>query len=194
VRDVVRSRRQFDRVIDGYTRRAKLSPFEAWALEAAKERRALLGRAEMVLAQLPDLTVQVVHGDLAAPNLLLCADDVTAIVDFQPAGPRFLAWEIARIGCDPRTLQLGDEWIDGLGELLASYREAHPAVRLDDLLSTAAVGCAYTLGSTFPLAEPPDALTPSLELYARARHETALTMLDRLADVNDSLHDRLTWT
>ena len=191
VRDVVRSRRQFDRLIDGYLGRATLSPFEAWALEAAKERRALLGRAEMVLVGLPDLTVQVVHGDLAAPNLMMRGDDVAAFIDFQPAGPRFLAWEIARIGCDPRTLLLGEEWIDGLGELLTSYREAHPAARLDDLVSTVAVGCAYTLGSTFPLVEPLDTVTPSLELYARARHETALMMLDRLGEVQDSLHDRL---
>jgi Ser/Thr protein kinase RdoA (MazF antagonist) len=194
VRDVRRSRRQFDRVIDEYARRAALSPFASWALEAAKERRALLGRVDAILAELPELTVQVVHGDLASPNLMMRGDDVAAVIDFQPACPRFMAWEIARIGCDPRTLLLGDEWIDGLGELLAAYREEHPAARQDDLMSTVAVGCAYTVGSTFPLAEPlddPAAVTPSLELYARARHDTVLVLLDRLSEVQESLHDRL---
>ncbi|MFD3399607.1 phosphotransferase enzyme family protein [Kribbella sp. NPDC058693] len=191
VRDVVRSRRQFDRVVDDYASRAARSPFESWALEAAKERRALLGRAQAVLNELPDLTVQVVHGDLAAPNLMMCGDDVAAVIDFQPPGPRFMAWEIARIGCDPRTLVLGDGWLDGLGELLAAYREEHPAARPDDLVSTVAVGCAYTLGSTFPLAEPQEAVTPSLELYARARHETALMMLERLDEVQETLRESL---
>lgn len=190
VRDIRQSREQFDRVIDEYARRAALGPFESWALEAAKERRALLGEAAAILAGLPELTVQVVHGDLASPNLMMRGDEVGAVIDFQPPRPRFTAWEIARIGCDPRTLLLGDEWIDGLQELLVAYREEHPTARLDDLVSTVAVGCAYTLCSTYPLAEPlddPEAVTPALELYARARHQTALVMLERLPEVRDRL-------
>lgn len=194
VRDLGRSRRQFDRVVDEYAGRAVLSPFESWALEAAKERRALLRRAGAILADLPELTVQVVHGDLASPNLMLCGDEVAAVIDFQPPGPRFAAWEIARIGCDPRTVMLGDEWTEGLAELLVAYREEYPAARVDDLVSTVAVGCAYTLASTYPLAEPlddPDAVTPSLEVYGRARHDAALVMLGRLDEVQDSLRDRV---
>ncbi|WUF33166.1 phosphotransferase [Kribbella sp. NBC_00482] len=194
VRDVGKAPRSFDRVIDGYASRARLSPFEQWAWEAAKERRGLLDRAGAILAELPDLTVQIVHGDLASPNLILCGDEVAAVIDFQPPSPRFIAWEIARIGCDPRTLMLGDDWIDGLAELLVAYRDEHPAAHVDDLVSSVATGCAYTLTSTYPLAEPledPGAVTPSLELYARARHETALVMLERLPDVQERLRERL---
>ncbi|MFI5693259.1 phosphotransferase enzyme family protein [Kribbella sp. NPDC051586] len=194
VRDVGRASQSFDRVIDGYMRRGQLSPFEAWALEAATERRGLVQEAGAILAGLPALTVQVVHGDLASPNLMLWGDEVAAVIDFQPPEPRFAAWEIARIGCDPRTVMLGDGWIDGLAELLIAYREEHPVARVEDLVSTVAVGCAYTLASTYPLAEPlddPEAVTPSLELYARARHDAALRMLERLAEVQESLRDRL---
>jgi homoserine kinase type II len=194
VRDIGRAWQSFDRIVEGYSGRFGLSPFEAWALEAAKERRALLGRARMILAGLPELTVQVVHGDLASPNLMMCGDAVAAVIDFQAPAPRFTAWEIARIGCDPRTVMLGDEWMSGLAELLVAYREENPAGRLDDLVSTVAVGCAYTLASTYPLAEPlddPDAVTPSLEVYGRARHDAALVMLERLDEVQDGLRDRL---
>ncbi|WP_133781391.1 phosphotransferase [Kribbella sp. VKM Ac-2571] len=194
VRDVSKAVGSFDRVIDGYASRARLNPFEQWAWEAAKERRGLLDRAGAILAELPDLTVQIVHGDLASPNLMLCGDEVAAVLDFQPPSPRFTAWEIARIGCDPRTVMLGDGWIDGLPELLLAYRDEHPAAHVDDLVSSVAAGCAYTLASTYPLAEPlddPAAVNPALEFYGRARHESALVMLERLPDVQERLRERL---
>ncbi|HWD80658.1 MAG TPA: phosphotransferase [Kribbella sp.] len=189
-RDLERARTQFDQVIATFRARAELSPFEEWACEAALERRALLGQAGAILAELPPLTVQVLHGDLASPNLMLNGDTVAAVIDFQPPRPGYVAWEIARIGADPRTVMLGDQWIDGFAVLLEAYREEHPAARPDDLLSAVAVGCAYTLGSTFPLAEPPP-ITSSLELYARARHSAALVMFERLAEVAEYLRDRL---
>lgn len=189
-RDIRRSRTQFDQLIAMFRARAELSPFEQWACEAALERRALLGRAGALLAELPPLTVQVLHGDLASPNLLLNGDTVAALIDFQRPKPGFVAWEIARIGADPRTVLLGDQWINGFGVLLEAYRDEHPAARPEDLLSAVAVGCAYTLGSTFPLAEPPP-ITSSLELYARARHRAALVLFERLAEVTEYLRDRL---
>ncbi|MBP2356608.1 Ser/Thr protein kinase RdoA (MazF antagonist) [Kribbella aluminosa] len=50
VRDVVRAQRNFDELIARFRARDELSPFEAWACEAAQERRALLGRAGAILA------------------------------------------------------------------------------------------------------------------------------------------------
>ncbi|GAA1119819.1 hypothetical protein GCM10009630_17040 [Kribbella jejuensis] len=185
-RDLERSKMQFDQLITGLQARDELSPFEEWACEAAKERRALLGRVGRILAGLPALIVQVLHGDLASPNLMLKGDAVAAVIDFQPPRPRFVAWEIARIGADPRTVMLGDQWIDGFGVLLDAYREEHPAARVDDLMSAIAVGCAHTIGSTFPLSEPPP-VSPSLELYARARHAASLQILDRLPELQERL-------
>jgi hypothetical protein len=95
-----------------------------------------------------------VHGDLASPNLLLRGDEVAAIVDFQPPRLRFVSWEIARIACDQRTVVLGDEWRVRLPDLLASYRAKNPSIALDDLASTVDIGCANTVSSSYPLAEP----------------------------------------
>ncbi|WP_406050218.1 phosphotransferase enzyme family protein [Kribbella sp. NBC_00889] len=193
LKDADRSRARFDWLITEYSRRGTLSPFEEWALDAAKQRRGLLHKVDAILARLPKLTEQVVHGDLASPNLMLRGDDVAAVIDFMPPTPRYVSWEIARIGCDPRTILLGDQWITGLPDLLAAYRDEHPAARADDLTSTVAVGCAYTLASTYPLAEPlddPTAVTPSLKTYAQARHQAALTLLSHLTDTQDLLHDQ----
>lgn len=192
--DLERARSRYDRLITEYGRRAGLGPFEAWAQEAARQRLALLDRVAVILDGLPALTEQIVHGDLASPNLLLRGDEVAAVVDFQPSRPRYAAWEIARIGCDPRTVLLGDQWLTGLPELLAAYRDEYPKARTGDLVATVAVGCAYTLASTYPLAEPldnPDAVDEALETYGRARHEAALVLLDRLEEAEEVLRDSL---
>lgn len=194
VTDLERNRARFDRMITEYSRRNRLDPFEEWALEAARQRRGLLNRAAAILARLPPLTAQVIHGDLASPNLMLRGNDVAAVIDFWPHRIRPTTWEIARIGCDPRTVLLGDQWITGLPNLLTAYRDEHPYARPDDLLSTVAVGCAHTLASTYPLAEPldhPQAVDSSLRAYAHARHDAALTMLDRLDEAEEVLREQL---
>ena len=66
--------------------------------------------------------------------------------------------------------------------------------RRSDLVSTVAVGCAYALASTYPLAEPltnPRAVNASLRAYGRARHEAALRMLDHLDEIEERLRDQL---
>jgi homoserine kinase type II len=193
--DVRRSRARFDRMIEEYGRHDRRpDPFEAWVLDAVRQRRALLDRATAIVARLPRLTEQMVHGDLASPNLMLRGDDVAAVIDFGAPRPRFLTWEIARIGCDPRTVLLGDQWLTGLAELVAAYREEHPAARVDDLLATATVACGAMLASTYPLAEPldhPEAVDESLRAYARARHHAAFALLERLRDAEALLRDRL---
>ena len=188
--DIERSRATFDRLITAYSRRPTPDPYVAWALDAAKQRRALLDRLAAILSGLPELTVQIVHGDLASPNILLRGDEVAAVIDFDPPRPRYVSWEIARIGCDPKIILAGDQWVTGLPELLAAYREEHPAARLDDLLSAVAVGCAWTLASVYTLVEPldnPAVANASLLAYGQGRHEAALVVLDRLNEIQEVL-------
>ncbi|MEU4197813.1 phosphotransferase [Kribbella sp. NPDC026611] len=176
VRDVGRAQEQFDRVIARHGEAAAGS-YEGWAVAAATERRELLPRVEGILAGLPELAVQVVHGDLASPNVLLDGDRVVGVIDFQPPGVRSVAWEISRIALDPRTVLLGDEWVSGLAKFLDAYRAECPGARAADLEAVVAVGCAYLLASSYPLLERP---TPALEMYARARHEAGLVLLQWL--------------
>ncbi|WP_374777102.1 phosphotransferase [Streptomyces sp. NBC_01310] len=82
--DVAASRDRFESLIRAFQHRPRLGEFETWALQAALERQALWGDIERTLASLPQLTVQVLHGDLAGPNVLLKNDEVAAFVDFRP--------------------------------------------------------------------------------------------------------------
>ncbi len=193
--DLPGNKTRFERLVTAYSSRRELREFEEWAARAARERLSVFGRLATLLASLPQLTVQVPHGDLASPNVLLRGEKVAGIVDFQPPKPRYTAWEIARIGCDPRSLLLGwDAWLSGLCQFLAAYRDAHPDARGQDLLATPVVGCISMLASTYPLAEPVDApaeMTASLEIYARARHEAALMLLQRLDEAQEAVRDGL---
>ena len=71
-------------------------------------------------------------------------------------------------------------------EFLRAYRRAGPEGACADLVHSAAVGCSYTLTSTYPLLESlragwtPD---PGLEAYARARHDAGHLLLDNLPDI-----------
>jgi hypothetical protein len=64
--DLQRSHARLDRLIAEYSRHSIPDPFEAWALDAAKQRQALLDRVATILAHLPELTEQIVHSDLAS--------------------------------------------------------------------------------------------------------------------------------
>ncbi|GHH79010.1 hypothetical protein GCM10018781_56050 [Kitasatospora indigofera] len=194
--NVTAARDRFERLILAFQNRPRLGQFETWALQAARERQAVLGHVERVLASLPQLTVQVMHGDLAGPNVLLKDDEVAAIVDFGPPAPGYLAWEIVRLGCDPKSVLSNgvESWLKGYTDLARAYRDANPEAPADNLLSSLRVGCAAMLCSTFPLSAPverPHLVDAALESYARARHEAALMLLDRLPDLEGALRDIL---
>ncbi|MFC0675666.1 phosphotransferase enzyme family protein [Brachybacterium hainanense] len=185
VADVVRARGRYDRLIEEHRGRAARDADAAWALEAMTTRRSLLPRIVEVLASLPPMTVQVLHGDLAAPNLLMCGDEVAAVIDFQPPAPHYLEWEIARIGCDPRTvLEVGD-WPEGLARLRSAYLEEHHPPSMPSLRSIIAAGCAFTMASAYPLAAllEEQVHDSALREYGRQRHEAALRLLDALDDL-----------
>ncbi|KFZ80827.1 aminoglycoside phosphotransferase [Amycolatopsis sp. MJM2582] len=190
--DAAAARDRFETLISAYEHKTGLGEFETWALQAARERHAVMGDVDRVLASLPQLTVQVMHGDLAGPNVLLKGDDVAAIVDFGPPTPGFLAWEIVRLGCDPQSVLSNgvENWLKGYTDLALAYRDAHPEGHTDDLVSSLRVGCAAKLCATFPLSAPvqrPHLVDAALESYARARHEAALMLLDQLPDLEETL-------
>ncbi|MGF1425860.1 hypothetical protein [Kitasatospora sp. LaBMicrA B282] len=108
--------------------------------------------------------------------------------------PGYLAWEIVRLGYDPRSaLSNGVEsWLKGCTDLTHAYRDANPTAPADDLLSSLRVGCAAMLCATFPLSAPverPHIVDAALESYARARHEAALMLLDQLPVLEEALRD-----
>lgn len=183
--DLASTTARYDQLIEEHAQQE--SPDDAlpeWLGQGLRERRALLPQVMRMLQQLPPLTFQIVHGDLAAPNVLLRREEVAAVIDFRPPSPSFLAWEIARIACDPRTLVTNARWREELPDFLDSYREANPGAKPDDLASVLTIGAAYTIASTYPLSaliRRPATVDDSLKTYGRHRHLAALAMLEAVA-------------
>ncbi|WP_241695324.1 phosphotransferase [Streptomyces sp. C] len=194
--DVAASRGSYEGLILAFQSKPRLGEFEAWSLQATRERHALFGGVERILAALPSLTVQILHGDLSGPNVLLKDDDAAAFVDFRPPAPGYLAWEIARLGCDPSSVLANgvEGWLTGYTDLILAYRDANPKASANDLVSSLRVGCAAVLCSTFPFSAPvkrPHIVDAALESYGRARHEADLMLLDQLPVFEEALRSAL---
>ncbi len=194
LRDLDRARERLEALAAAYTARPGAAGFTAWVRQAVEERLAWWPALARLLDGVPPLTVQVVHGDLASPNLLLDGDRVAGIIDFSAPTPRPAMWELARIGCDPRTVLACEDWPRGVARLAAAYHHVYPAVPVDELVACVRVGLVYTATSSYPLAEPlqnPAAVSPSLQTYAHARHRAAQLMIERLGEAEDVLRANL---
>ncbi|MER6216703.1 phosphotransferase [Streptomyces sp. NPDC001674] len=170
--------------------------FAAWCAQTAKQRLAALPEVAARLEALPvALTAQVVHGDLASPNLLMRGEGVAAVIDFRPPRHRSAVWELGRIVLDPRTvLARPDEWIPGLARAVGAYRAANPELATEELLAVPRVAAGYMACSVYPLSQPledPASVTPALEAYGRARHEAAGVLWERLEEAEEVLRDVL---
>ncbi len=110
----------------------------------------LLPQAQSLLRNLPPLHVQASHGDLAAPNLMMRVVGVAAVIDFQPPSPHFLAWEIARIGYDLRTISVRQGLSHRARTPSDAYGQEDPTVPIV-LQTFVSAKCADTLAATYPL-------------------------------------------
>src|SRR6266545_4488489 len=85
--------------------------FDDRAERTLRERLADLDRIPGLLAPLPRLTSQVLHGDYSSLNLLFLGEDLAAVVDFRPPGPFLLSYELGRIALDTHNVALSDDWL-----------------------------------------------------------------------------------
>ncbi|MFJ8547176.1 phosphotransferase enzyme family protein [Streptomyces sp. NPDC093586] len=195
--DIARAERRLEELLAHWAA-APPAPegFAAWARRTAARRLAALPEVAARLEKLPDtLTAQIVHGDLASPNLLLRGEAVAAVIDFRSPGHRSAAWELGRIVLDPRTvLARPDEWIPGLAHAVGAYPSANPQLPAEDLLAVPRVAAGYLACSVYPLSEPlndPASVTPALEAYGHARHKAATVLWKRLEEAEEVLRDVL---
>ncbi|MEU2828720.1 phosphotransferase [Streptomyces lavendulae] len=194
--DVERARQRLERLLAQYEGGTTGGEFATWARQTAEQRHAALPRVAALLEGLPPmLTAQIVHGDLASPNVLLRGQEVAGLIDFRPPRHRSAVWELGRIILDPRTVLANPDWPAGLGEAVAAYREENPGLPVGDLLAVPRVAAGYLACSVYPLSEPvdsPAAVTPELEAYGRARHVAVGLLTERLDEAEEVLRDRLT--
>ncbi|MFJ8752149.1 phosphotransferase enzyme family protein [Streptomyces sp. NPDC102441] len=193
--DVKRGRQRLERLLSRYAKQPPNCPFEVWARDAAQERLDGLPATASMLKALPStLATQIVHGDLSSLNLMLENEKVAAVIDFRPPAHRSPMWELGRIVLDPRTVLAAPDWPAGLATAAVAYREANPAMSVEDLLTVPRVAAGYLACSVYPLSEPlddPAAVTSQLEAYGRARHQAQRVLWERVEEAEEVLRDAL---
>jgi hypothetical protein len=116
------------------------------------------------------------------------------LIDFRPPGHRSPVWELGRIVLDPRTVLAQSDWPTGLAGAIAAYQTANPALPAEELLAVPRVAAGYLACSVYPLSEAvddPAAVTPELQAYGRNRQAAVVELCERLAEVEEVLHDLL---
>ncbi len=108
--DGSRKRAAFERYLNAIEKREEQDEFDRRTVSRLRRRLDLLPRAASLLASLPPLRRQVVHGDYSLWNILFRGGRLVAVVDFRPP-ERFLpAFEIGRAALAPETVTAGPRW------------------------------------------------------------------------------------
>lgn len=169
--------------------------FDAQAEHTLHERRADLGQMPGLLAGLPALSAQVLHGDYSAVNLLFTGDDLAAVLDFRPPRSFRPAYELGRIAFDPRSVALDPDWLDAAARLVAAYLDTNPHAVAEDVRACGRVALLQLLTSLYGVKQhylKPGLLQDDLDAFWHLRHRTARTLLARLGDVEEALADLAT--
>ncbi|MBI1757606.1 MAG: phosphotransferase [Actinobacteria bacterium] len=170
--------------------RATPDTYDVVAAHTLTERRAALRHVPGLLADLPALTCQVLHGDYSAVNLLFDGDRLTAVLDFRPPSSFLVAFEVGRIAFDPRTVVLSEDWISRGAILVAGYLRENPLAAVADVRSSARVALIQLLTSLYGVRNHylnPDLLQDDLDAFWLLRHRAAAMLLEHLDEAETAL-------
>ncbi|MGH3752743.1 MAG: phosphotransferase enzyme family protein [Pseudonocardiaceae bacterium] len=164
--------------------------FDAAAERSLIQRRDQLPRVAGLLAGLPELSSQVLHGDYSAVNLLFDGDRLTAVLDFCPPEAFLVAWELGRIAFDPRTVVLDPGWLDSAQVLVAAYLTENPPVWPADIACCGRVALIQLIRSLYGVTQHYQGhglLQDDLDRFWLLRHQAATTLLAHLSTAEAAL-------
>ncbi|MGV9836526.1 phosphotransferase enzyme family protein [Nocardia niigatensis] len=179
-----------DQLLAIVTARSDPDDFDAQAERTLRERRAQIGRIPELLAGLPRLTAQVLHGDYSAVNLMFHGDQLAAVVDFRPPDPFLVAYELGRIAYDPRTVMLNPDWRKAARILITAYLEHNPGTEQCDIAFSARAALIQLLTSLYGVKNhylKSGLLQANLDAFWLLRHSAATTLLADLPSVETDL-------
>ncbi len=126
-------RAAFERYLRAIEKREEQDEFDRRTACLLRRRLDLLPRAASLLASLPPLGRQVVHGDYSLWNILFRRGRLVAVVDFRPP-ERFLpAFEIGRAALAPETMTAGPGWHGKALAFVEAYCRANREVERTDV-------------------------------------------------------------
>ena len=128
-----RKRAAFERYLKAIERREEQDEFDRRTASLLRRRLDLLPRAASLLASLPPLARQVVHGDYSIWNILFRGGELIAVVDFRPPDRFLPAFEIGRAALAPEAVTAGPGWHDKALAFVEAYCRANPDIGRSDV-------------------------------------------------------------
>ena len=164
--------------------------FDAGVLATLPERTAQLQRLPTLMAELPELGSQVLHGDYTFVNLLFQEDRIAAVLDFRPPEAFLRAYDLGRIAFHPSTVALHPRWLDSAAVLVTEYCKANPGVPARDVEFCGRVALLQLLKSLYGVQQhylEPALIQDDLDTFWHLRHVTVGRMLEHLAEIDAML-------
>jgi Ser/Thr protein kinase RdoA (MazF antagonist) len=164
--------------------------FDKQARSTLTERQDMLAAVPALLAGLPELTAQVLHGDYSPVNLLWDNGTLTAVLDFRPPDPFLLAYDLGRMAFYPNTVASDPSWLDSARTLVAAYIAANPSVPGEDVRWCARVALLQLLTSLYGVKQhylKPGLFQDDLDQFWLLRHQAAGIILAQLDDAEAML-------
>ncbi|PZG20744.1 aminoglycoside phosphotransferase [Micromonospora craterilacus] len=169
-------------------------PFDVQAARTLAERRDSIKEIPQLMGGLPTLTTQVLHGDYSPVNVLFDADRLSAVIDFRPPDPFFIAYEVGRIAFYPNTVATTADWLATARTLIEAYVQANPTVADHDIRASAQVALLQLLKSLYGVKQhylKPGIIQDALDEFWLQRHRAVRVLLDHQGDTDALLADLL---
>lgn len=185
--DEARKRAQLEHHLETIARRKEQDDFDRRSAALLHRRVDLLPRIVALLASLPPLTRQVVHGDYSVSNILFRDAEVAAVVDFRSPEPFLPAFEIGRAALNPETLTAGP-WLDKSLTFVEEYCGANVDIALSDIRFAPHVWAIQLVRSEYGVRQhyvAPLEYQPDLDQFWFRRCEAAELILDNLAEISE---------
>lgn len=183
-------------LITGRTAAGLQDSFDAAAERTLTQRRGMIEGIPGLLADLPELTAQVLHGDYSPVNLLFDGERLSAVIDFRPPDPFLIAYDLGRMAFYPNTVADDPDWVTAAGTLITGYLQTNPTATPSDLRACARVALLQLLGSLYGVKQhylKPGLFQTDLDAFWLLRHRAAGILLDHLVET-DALLRELTST
>jgi Ser/Thr protein kinase RdoA (MazF antagonist) len=184
--DTAQFNARIDRLLGIIAAKDQFDDFDRCAAETLVQRRAQAAHIPGLIAGLPTLSTQVLHGDYSTMNLMFTGDHLAAVVDFGCPDPFFPAYELGRIAYNPASVTRAAEWRSDASTLIAAYRQANPAAPTGLTAYSARAALIQLLTSLYGVGQHylrPSLLQADLDAFWLVRHRAATTLLDQLDEL-----------
>ncbi|HUY45679.1 MAG TPA: phosphotransferase [Streptosporangiaceae bacterium] len=178
-------------IIEQRIARGESDTFDTEAARTLTERIGEIGLIPGLLAELPDLTAQILHGDYSPVNLLFDGERLSAVLDFRPPDPFLISYDLGRMAFYPNTVARDPGWMNAARTMITAYQDANPGVAAADIQSCARVAFLQLLGSLYGVKQhylKPGLFQDDLDDFWLLRHRAAGILLSHLADTDALLH------